>query len=85
MRQMKMAPPATAPPPADPTRAWLLVTTQPPHIITSVSAEWLQGTGYAESEVIGRSAALLQGSGTCLVTSGALWTAVQVRCRLPHT
>ena len=34
---------------------------------------------FFESDVSGRSAALLHGSGTCLVTTGALWTAVQVR------
>lgn len=75
--------PSAAPPAAQRTSdvagAWLLVTTQPPHLIVAVSPEWLQSAGYVESDVTGRSAALLHGSGTCLVTTGALWTAVQVR------
>jgi hypothetical protein len=73
------APPAAHRPTNDVAGAWLLVTTQPPHLIVAVSPEWLQLAGYVESDVTGRSAALLHGSGTCLVTTGALWTAVQVR------
>ena len=61
----------------EPPGAWLLVSSLPPHLIAAASPAWLEASGYSENEVLGRSAALLQGSGTCLVASGALWTAVQ--------
>ena len=59
--------------------ACLVVGSQPPHVITAASPEWLRLAGFADGEVCGRPAVLLQGSGTCQMTSGALWTAVQVR------
>ena len=63
----------------EPGPSWVLVTTQAPHLIAATSPEWLLATGYAEGDVVGRSATQLLGSGTCLVTTGALWTAVQAR------
>ena len=56
----------------------LLVSRQPPHLIAHATPAWLDRSGYTEAEIVGRSVTCLQGSGTCLVTAGALWTALQV-------
>ena len=63
----------------DAGRAQLLVAREAPHIVLAATQRWLTAVGYTEGEAVGRALALLlQGDGTCMVTAGALWSAVQV-------
>lgn len=63
----------------NPREAQLLVSRQAPHVVVSATPAWLAAAGYNEREAVGRAlAVLLHGDGTCMVTAGALWQAVQV-------
>lgn len=57
----------------------ILVTREPPFVIRAATLAWVRAVGYSEQEIIGRSASVLQGEGTCVVTLGALWTALEAR------
>ena len=62
----------------DPGACEALISRQPPHGIVQATAPLLDGFGYTESELVGCSVTVLQGAGTCLMTSSALLTAIQV-------
>lgn len=55
------------------------MTREPPFVIRAATLAWVRAVGYSEQEIIGRSASVLQGEGTCVVTLGALWTALEAR------
>ena len=57
----------------------LLVTRVAPHTIVEATQPWICWSGFSERDIAGRSVSILQGEGTCVVTLGALWSAVQVR------
>ena len=70
---------ATHGPDLDPGVPQLLVSRQAPHVVLAATPAWLAGAGFAEQDVVGHALALLlQGDGTCMVTAGALWSALQV-------
>ena len=58
----------------------LIVTREAPHAIIEATQPWISWSGFSERDIAGRSVSILQGEGTCVVTLGALWSAVQVRC-----
>ena len=64
--------------PLDPSRQELVVERAMPYTIIGATSAWLHATGYSEREAAGRSVSMLQGEGTCVVTLGALWSAMQV-------
>ena len=61
----------------------VLVGRAPPHVIVAATPAFLETSGFSETDLVGRSCACMQGSGTCQVTLGALWTALQARAPLP--
>ena len=71
------------PPGVDPAECELLVTRATPHTIVEATQPWFRRAGYLESDVAGRSVSILQGEGTCTVTLGALWSALQVKTCTP--
>lgn len=89
---------AAALPALDSAACELLVTRGAPHVIVEATQPWLDRVGYSQGDISGRSVAILQGEGTCAVTLGALWSALQVKqmrawlassppaciCRRPH-
>ena len=70
---------AVAPAQLNPHAAEVLVSRTTPHPILAATAPWLHAAGFAESDAVGRSLSIMQGEGTCRVTLGALWSALQVR------
>ena len=64
--------------PAPPGVAELLVSRVAPHMVLAASPAFLRSANYAEADVVGRSATILVGEGSCLVTMGAMWSALQV-------
>ena len=68
----------------DPREPQLLVSRQAPHLILASTPAWHAASGFTERDVAGRAVAVvLQGDGTCVVTAGALWSALQARAE-PH-
>jgi len=57
----------------------VLVSRTTPHLILAATQPWLSAAGFTQADAVGRSLSVLQGEGTCRVTLGALWSALQVR------
>lgn len=67
--------------PAPPGVAELLVSRVAPHMVLAASPAFLRSANYAEADVVGRSATILVGEGSCLsLTHKSLSDDIQLDC-----